>query len=108
MIASFSEAGIEAHAPPPPRIQTAFKEEYSRCVDLVFKDDPAAKSGRAGLDAEDAEELFHSDLVHEEACEVRHRSFSRFQSSVFSESYGNLQLDHALKSKRRISVVLKM
>ena len=111
MIVSFTELGIEPHTPDPPPIQLAFKAEYNRCVDLMFKDDPAAKALRnaevdygagdgGGVDDED---LFVSDLIHEELLQIDHSVKGKGKKNVMVKLYDDHFAWHAQDSKGRMT-----
>eukprot|EP01046_Picozoa_sp_COSAG06_P032162 COSAG06_NODE_3193_length_5704_cov_6.627119_2_plen_593_part_00 len=110
MVASYTELGIEPHTPDPPSIQLSFKAEYNRCVDLMFKDDPAAKALRGaevayGADNEDDvddEDLFVSDLIHEEMISIDHSIKGKSKKSMMVKLYNDHFAWHALDSKGRM------
>jgi hypothetical protein len=108
MVASYTELGIEPHTPDPPTIQLAFKAEYNRCVDLMFKDDPAAKALRgAEVDYEaddgdvDDEDLFFSDLIHEDTLSIDHSLKGKSKKSMKVKLYNDHFAWHAIDSKGR-------
>lgn len=111
MIASFTELGIEPHTPDPPLIQMAFKTEYNRCVDLMFKDDPAAKELRGvevsygeddGGDVDD-EDLFVSDLIHEDTVSIDHALKGKSKKTMKVKLYNDHFAWHEIDSKGRQS-----
>ena len=103
LVAGYSESGMEPHAPPPPPMQRSFKDEYSRCVDLVFKDDPMAKTGRGNRMNGADEELFQTDLLHEESCELDHALKSKRKQKVIFKMYQDSIAWHAVDNKGRVN-----